>query len=214
MRKAIIHTTTRISVALVAVLMSVLLMGELLGIVPDKSQFLLEARQSISRTVAVQFALAAERNDFKQIKAGLNLIKQVNPEIKSAAIRRPDGTYFATVGDHEGNWSSVTSHENSPDKIQVSIMQHNQVWGVIELSFVSESDLIDWSGIKNSFWGMLIYIAIACFIGYLFFLRRILKHLDPSKVVPERVKRAFDTLSEGILILSENGQIVLANKAF
>ena len=42
MRKAIIHTTTRISVALVAVLMSVLLMGELLGIVPDKSQFLLD----------------------------------------------------------------------------------------------------------------------------------------------------------------------------
>ncbi|MBY0485527.1 diguanylate cyclase [Nitrosomonas sp.] len=214
MRKAIIHSTTRISIALVAVLMSVLLMGELLGIVPDKSQLLLEARKSFSRTVAAQFALAAERNDFKQIKAGLNLIIQSNPEIRSAAIRRPDGSYFATVGDHAASWRSVTNQEKSADKIQVSIMQNDQVWGVVELSFISESDLTDWGGIKNSFWSMLIYIAIACFIGYLFLLKRILKHLDPSKVVPERVRRAFDTLSEGILILSEDGQIVLANKAF
>ena len=214
MKKAIIHSTTRISMALVALLMSVLLMGELLGIVPDRSQLLLEARKSFSRTVAAQFALAAERNDLKQIKAGLSLIIQTNPEIQSAAIRRPDGSYFAMAGDHEAHWNSVPDQEDSSDKIRVSIMQQDHVWGVVELNFVTKSDLSSWGGIKNSFLGMLLYVATACFIGYLFFLKRVLKHLDPLKVVPERVRRAFDTLSEGVLILNEEGQIVLANKAF
>lgn len=46
------------------------------------------------------------------------------------------------------------------------------------------------------------------------YLRRVLQHLDPSKAIPERVRVAFDTLTEGLLVLDLDGQILLANAAF
>ncbi|MDH3390073.1 MAG: GGDEF domain-containing protein, partial [Gammaproteobacteria bacterium] len=43
---------------------------------------------------------------------------------------------------------------------------------------------------------------------------RTLRQLDPSAVIPDRVNAAFDTLSEGVIIIDEDEQILLANKAF
>ena len=58
------------------------------------------------------------------------------------------------------------------------------------------------------------FLAVTGFLGIYLLLRRALRELDPSNVIPERVKAAFDTLAEGILIMDENGRIVLANNAF
>ena len=41
-----------------------------------------------------------------------------------------------------------------------------------------------------------------------------LKVLDPSKVVPERVQKAFDTLNEGAIILDGNTNVLMANSNF
>ncbi len=41
-----------------------------------------------------------------------------------------------------------------------------------------------------------------------------LRHLDPNAAVPERVRDAFDTLTECVLVLDEHGRIMLANQAF
>ncbi|WP_297325736.1 diguanylate cyclase [Nitrosomonas sp.] len=214
MTNKLMHPTFRISIALVALTISVLLIGELLGIVPDKSQATLDARKSFSETLAVQLVLAAERNDSTQVKTTLNLLVKRNPEVLSAAVRRNDGTFYAVAGDHDTIWQPSTDDNSSLDYIQVPIMQNDQLWGTVELSYAPPPDFYHWPGIKNSFWGMLLYVAIVSFLGYLFFLKRVLKELDPSRVIPERVKKAFDTLTEGILILNDKEQIVLANTAF
>ena len=52
------------------------------------------------------------------------------------------------------------------------------------------------------------------FLGFLFFILRTLRQLDPSAVIPARVNAAFDTLAEGVLILDEKENIVLANTSF
>jgi diguanylate cyclase (GGDEF)-like protein len=50
-------------------------------------------------------------------------------------------------------------------------------------------------------------------LGYLY-LRRALQYLNPSATVPDRVRKAFDSLSVGLLILDQEARIVLANDAF
>ena len=45
-------------------------------------------------------------------------------------------------------------------------------------------------------------------------MRRTLRHLDPSSVIPPRVKAALDVLAEGVILLDERERIVLANDAF
>ena len=41
-----------------------------------------------------------------------------------------------------------------------------------------------------------------------------MQYLDPSATVPDRVRKAFDALTDGLLILDRQGRIVLANRAF
>lgn len=204
----------QISLGLIMLTISILLVGDLLGIVPDKSQASLEARKKLSETLAVHFALAAERDDIIQIETALNLYMQRNPEVLSAAIRNNDGSFYALSDNHEAVWQDLVNEGSSLSNIQIPIMQGNQLWGTVELSYTPLYGKGWWNGFKNSFWGMVLYVAIVGFVGYLIFLKRALKELDPSRVIPARVRAAFDTLTEGILILDEKGRIVLANNTF
>jgi diguanylate cyclase (GGDEF)-like protein len=52
------------------------------------------------------------------------------------------------------------------------------------------------------------------FVLYLLFVHRVLKHLDATTVVPKRVKVAFNSLSEGVLVLDAKHNVVPANSAF
>jgi len=51
-------------------------------------------------------------------------------------------------------------------------------------------------------------------VTYLLFMRRTLRELDPTAVVPARVKYALDALAEGVILVDEQGEIVLANTVF
>jgi len=55
---------------------------------------------------------------------------------------------------------------------------------------------------------------LAGFAVYFLFLRRALRELDPSSVVPEHVRSAFNALAEGVIIIDEEERIVLANQQF
>jgi diguanylate cyclase (GGDEF)-like protein/PAS domain S-box-containing protein len=39
-------------------------------------------------------------------------------------------------------------------------------------------------------------------------------HLDPKAVIPERVRLAFDVMTEGVVVLDSRGRVLLANRAF
>ena len=41
-----------------------------------------------------------------------------------------------------------------------------------------------------------------------------LKQLDPSQAVPDRVRSALDTMAEGLLVIDAKQNVVLANQAF
>jgi PAS domain S-box-containing protein len=45
-------------------------------------------------------------------------------------------------------------------------------------------------------------------------LRRILQQFDPSAAIPDRVRTAFDALSEGVLVIDKQGHVLLANSVF
>ena len=59
-----------------------------------------------------------------------------------------------------------------------------------------------------------LYLVLAGFVVIYFFLGRMLKHLDPSKAVPARVRSALDTMMEGLLAVDMDGHVALANEAF
>ena len=46
------------------------------------------------------------------------------------------------------------------------------------------------------------------------FMKKSLKHLDPKAVIPDRVRSALDLLAEGVVMVDQKSDIVLANVAF
>ena len=59
---------------------------------------------------------------------------------------------------------------------------------------------------------LLAFFVLGSITGYSWFLLR--ERCHPRPVVPDRVRQALDTLSEGLLVLDEHESIVLANQAF
>ena len=67
---------------------------------------------------------------------------------------------------------------------------------------------------RHPYLQLLVATTLSNLLLFLLYLKRTLQHLDPSRVVPDRVRNAFDTIAEGLVVLDSYGRIVLANKAF
>lgn len=60
---------------------------------------------------------------------------------------------------------------------------------------------------------MVIVIPVS-FLGFYLLIKKTLRHLDPTTVVPERVKVALDSLVEGVVLMDDQERIVMVNKSF
>jgi diguanylate cyclase (GGDEF)-like protein/PAS domain S-box-containing protein len=209
-----ISPVVRISLGLVLLTVCILLTGDMLGLTPGRTQAVLDARKKFCETIAIQFALAAQKNDLKTIRTSLEVIVERNEDVMSAALRNVDGRILAEAGNHEGQWQLAAGENSSPTHAQVPIYRGSERWGTVEVRFTPVSA----GGLEGFLASPLVrllgFTALAGFISFLFFMRRTLRHLDPSAVVPGRVKAALDVLAEGVVLLDEKERIVLANAAF
>jgi PAS domain S-box-containing protein len=210
-----ISARTRIAMGQVFLLVSVLWLAITMGMVPNEQTAAREARAKLCETVAIYGSVFVERQAWGEMQKCLEAVISRDATVLSAALRRTDGTIVVKVGDHDRNWGSATDRSESDTNVFVPIFNSNQQqWGTIEMSFQP----VGRPGIIGYLLGprvrLVVFVAACCMGLFLFYLRKMLQHLDPSKVVPSRVRSALDTLAEGLLVVDGNGRIVLANQAF
>ncbi len=206
-------TTLRVSLGVVSLTFCLLLSAELIGLLPDKTQAKLDARQKVVELVAVQIASAANRNDIRMVQTILSTVVERDETILSAALRRR-GTTLAVAGPHEEFWEPPEDGRSSPTHVQIPVMNGENQWGLIELRFRALQSVAGLSAWRDSPLALFAFIGLAGFAVYFLFLRRALRELDPSSVVPEHVRSAFNALAEGVIIIDEEERIVLANQQF
>lgn len=204
----------RISLGLVSLTVSLLLLGKMIGFAPDRSRAVLESRKNLSESLAIQFSAAAQRGDISLIRETLRSMVERDNDIQSAAVRDARGTLLAEAGNHLAHWQSPSDGRSTPTHIQIPIIKDQARWATVEVSFVPIWVDSTISGFKNSYLSLILFVGFAGFAGYFLLIKRTLRELDPSAVVPGRVRAAFDVLKEGVLILDEKEQIVLANASF
>ena len=89
-----------------------------------------------------------------------------------------------------------------------------KTWGSVEICFAplaGASWLDHW---RHSILPLIVFVAGSGFLAYSSYLKKMLQYLDPSSVIPDRVRETLDTLAEGVVVLDRQQRIVLANKAF
>ncbi len=200
--------------ALVMLTISILLCGELIGVVPSEFRGFLEGRKVLVESFAVQFSKALRQGDLELVRGTIEDLASRDNTILSAAINTNDGRQLLQAEDHLMHWQDIPADQSTTTHVQVPIFADGKLWGTVQVAFTE----LPKTSIPFSFGQPLlpltVFMMIACFVNFLWFLKRTLKELDPSSVIPERVKSAFDTLAEGLVIMDEHENIILANTSF
>ncbi len=206
--------TRKVSFGLVMLTVSLLLLGDLIGVVPNEDRGLLEGRKKFCESLAVQFSMAVNKGDTDLIHATLDALVAREKDVVSAAIRTANGRVLAESGDHATNWVDIPLGKSTATHVQVPVFNGKRRWGTVEVSFRDLQGTGLLLGISYSLFPLIGFFLFVGFAAYLFFIKRTLRELDPRSVIPERVKSAFNALAEGLVIMDEKEQIILANTSF
>ncbi len=204
----------RLSLVLTLLTSGILVLSDLVGLFPSQYGALIEARKTVAETVAIQIASAVRLDSIAVIDDVLKALVDRDHALLSVAVRRSTGLIVASAGDHEQHWRLKTGKTSTETQVRVPLFNGKTEWGALELAFVPIGTDKTSTGLPKSFLVVVLFVVFGGFFAYMAFLRRALSELDPSAVVPQRVRGALDALAEGLVILDEQERILLANTAF
>ena len=208
-----ISATTRVAFGLICLSVSVWMLAYMMGMFPDRQEAVVQGRVSLCENLALHCSLLASRNDRRTMQSSLDGLVQRNDDIQSAAIRRPDGELLLAVGPHAEHWDLPKDNQSTPTQMRVPILSGDSQWGLVEVRFREQPAAMAWLG-GHPLMACAVFSAAATYLLFFMYLRKILQHLDPSRVIPRRVRQTLDTMAEGLLVLDSQQRILLANRAF
>ncbi len=205
---------SRLNFGLTSTVVSVVLIALNIGIMPDYRSVAMHGRTQLCEAIAANSSAVVRQRDLRRLQAIIDLIVERNADIHSAAVRRADGRLVAEAGNHQSLWKPLADGQSTDTQVMVPLRANDEIWGTVELVFAPISPTGLWGYIASPRTQLVTFIGAATFLLCSIYLRKTLQHLDPSKVVPGRVRSALDTLAEGLLVLDNNQRIMLANQSF
>ena len=210
-----IRPTIQITLALVLLTSVVLLTVDLVfGVFPEPDQHLAQQRKAFAESLATQVTVLLQRGDHQGLALTLERLRTQDPGIRSLAVRRSDDTLLVQVGDHKAAWRGLQGERSTLTHLLVPLSVGSARWGSFELTYVPDQRSALRRTLEHPLWLTLLAVALLGALVYWVYLRRALNHLDPTAVIPERVKVVFDVMTEGIVVLDGRGRVLLANRAF
>ena len=202
----------RIACCLTLFSFSAVLIARVLGLFPDHRATIMHGRVALCEALAIHCSMLARQNDVRGIEQFMQAIHLRNDDVLSLALRDPKGRLRIRSGNHGQHWRATDASTDA--NVFVPITVGNSSWGTVEVAFhqPGPSGMLGW--IQSPFVLFTVFVTCVNALVFLIWLKRVLMHLDPSRVVPARVRSALDTLAVGLLVLDNAGRIVLANRAF
>ncbi len=208
-----ISPSFRLAAAMTILAVSLLLFGHFLGLVPDETKHQIDARAFISEALATQLSTSASRSDTPGLEATIDAVVKRNKNVLSIAVRRKDGSIVSGSATHQRNWNHRVGEKSTPTHVRVPLFEGSAEWGAVEIVFTELKGAASTLGVPASLISLIAVVGAAGLALFYFLLKRALRELDPSNVIPERVQNAFNTLAEGVLILDNDDNILLSNTA-
>ncbi|MEL7497638.1 MAG: diguanylate cyclase [Planctomycetota bacterium] len=209
-----INPIVRIAIGLVGLVTSCVLFATFLGLLPDQFNEAVKQRESTCESVAISFSLMANRVDQQVIEDYLKQVRDRNPDCLSMGLRSIEGEQVLEIGDHFPNWEDDLKERSTAEQIAVPIYADQDVWGYLEMRYAPVVSPGILGIFERTDVQLALFIALASFISFNLYLRFVLSQLNPSKVIPGRVRNALDTLAEGLAIIDRKQRIVLTNQTF
>ena len=208
-----LSSRVHLAFGLSALTVGVLLLAAYLHLIPDGEALQRQNRAALSETIAITVSTVLDEQKSEPLADALAFISERNADMLSIGVRRVDGSLLLDIHDHAARWTALPNAPSTDAAISVPVWQSGAQWGTVELRFTplrSEG----WVGyLQDPSLKLSAFTFLICSVLFYFYLRRMLRALDPSRAVPQRVRAAYDTLTEGLIVLDHQGSIVLANKS-
>lgn len=207
------NTRTYIALGLASIVSTTILAASFLGLVPDRNAAVRDGRLALAETVAASSAAFLSSSDPARLEDVLRFVHRRNPDLLSIGLRTREGRLVLAVGEHARNWVPLDSGRVTDAQVQVTLHAGAQPWGNLEMRYQP----VVAPGIMGILQTPLLLLLAFCgtlsVVSFYVYLSRVLRHLDPSQAIPSRVRSALDSLTEGLLVVDQTQNIVLANEA-
>ncbi|MEY2873415.1 MAG: hypothetical protein RLZZ373_786, partial [Pseudomonadota bacterium] len=204
----------RLTLGLVAIFLAVIfLLDVLFGLIPDRARTELIARQTTSTALALLVTQGIEQGGGRLPHGAVRQLVAQDPELLSVALQQQGRARLTLVGDHAAHWQLPPGERSTLTQVRVAIHDaRQQPWGTLEIAFRPIYPTTLAGVLASPTVRALLAIAVLSGLAIWLYLRRVLQHLDPGQVIPERVRDAFDVLDEGIVILDPQARVMMANE--
>jgi PAS domain S-box-containing protein len=209
----ILNTRTYISLGLVSLVSTVLLAASFFGLVPDRQGAIRDGRVALAESLAASSTAILNSADPRPLEDVLRFVQRRNPDLLSIGLRAREGKLVLAVGDHQREWVPLDSAGVRDSEIQVNLQAGGQPWGQLELRFAPLTPPGLAGIVATPLVPLLAFCSALCLLAFHVYLTRVLRHLDPSRAIPSRVRSALDSLAEGLLVIDQGQRVVLANEA-
>lgn len=203
---------TRIALGLVVQTVALLVITDLLvpGFLAHPAEATRQSRNLLSQLTVAAVLPPLQAGNTDAVRRAFADLRSRADDLRSIALVI-NGEPEIVAGDHAANWKLAPDAPATLDQIRIPLLANGQQRGELQLAFepaVSSSWFATLTQPAVS--GTLLLIALA-WSGSQFYLRREIRRMDPAVGVPERVRSAFDTLTEGVIILDRKGNVLLIN---
>jgi PAS domain S-box-containing protein len=215
-RRLRLSSRARICIGLTSLVSTTLVLAAMLDLVPDPRVARLQGRAQLCEAIAVTGSVRVTKQDLLGLRTSLTILQYRHPELLSAGVRKADGELLIEVpaGAHATHWTHVSNDRSVETHVQVPILAGHERWGTVELRFEPITPPGMMGFLLSPIPKLLGFCSFVLFGVFYLYLKKMIRHVDPSQAVPGRVRSALDTLTEGLLVLDKQGRIVLANSAF
>lgn len=209
-----IRPSFKLAIVLAWLSLTGVMTAQWLGVFPDVHSRVLAQRIALCENLAVNCSLflAAERQD--AIQVSLEELRRRGDDVISAAVRKSGGETLAKAGDHDAAWILRPQSGSTENQVRVPLLHGKQHWGELEVVFRPIQPTWFFGLVDRAWAQSLLLVAAVNVVLFGVLLWRVLYELDPSRAAPSRVRAAFDALSEGLLVLDNQGRIAMANLSF
>lgn len=208
-----IKSATRLAITIGIICATMVWMALGLSLVPDPHQMAAKNRVNVTKAIAVTVSSYAESRRYLELEKLLERNLAIDPNIVSIGVRRKTGNHLLVVGPHHKFWDDDPQALNINDQIVVDILANSRPWGQLEILFrAQERGLM--SLLFGFPFGMIGFLTCGLTLLTWLVLGRTFKYLNPANVVPSRVRSALDSLSGGLVLMTNDGEIAHANKSF
>jgi len=209
-----IKSATRLALTIGCACATIIWIAVGLGLISNPQQMELRQRIAITRTAALSVSsFAARKRSTTGLAEILNQVSLSDESVTSVGVRRAGrNDYLAVSGPHKSAWVADKENDNA-QQISVEILSNGRPWGQLEIAFKPFQAGRGILGISFPY-GLIAFVGSGLSLLSWFVLSKTFRYLNPSKVVPNRVRSALDTLAEGLVLIDKSGEIAHANNAF